>query len=129
VATKDRRVILSEPYEYGGTYTVRQPLQPLTTPIPKESDLPREPLSESFSEAPWFIVLIVAVSVSIMVGVPAAGLIAVRFLCRRLRGQALIIRASAATPILLASAFVSLWITEGLLRLFLAADHVLLPIG
>ena len=52
VATKDRRLILSAPYEHGGTYTVREPLQPLTTPIPKRGDLPREPFGERFSDGP-----------------------------------------------------------------------------
>jgi hypothetical protein len=92
VATKDRRIVLSEPYEYGGTYTVREPLQPLTTPIPKESDLPRKPFTETFMDAPQTMSFGLAVAAGMSAGVIIGTFMGTRFLYRRFRAQATAIR-------------------------------------
>jgi hypothetical protein len=92
VATKDRRVILSEPYEYGGTYTVREPIQPLTTPIPKESDLPRKPFTESFTEAPVAESFLLTIWAGWCVGVAIGTFFGTRFLYRRFQAKPSVIR-------------------------------------
>lgn len=127
VATKDRRLVLSEPYEYNGTYTVTEPLQPFSDPIPKEGDLPYEPLSESFQEAPWYVILWGAFVLAILLGIPVASFIAIRFLYRRCRRQAVIVRAIAVAAVLLPSAFVWLWVGRGLLLRFGVEWPLLLP--
>ena len=129
VATKDRRVVLTAPYEHGATYTVREPLQLLTEPIPKQGDLPREPFGERFSDGPFLTASTVAFNSSIVLGAPFAAFVAVRFLWAHERGRALIIRARWSAPVLLIIVLIWFWMLEGLLRMFLAADHVLLPIG
>jgi len=129
VATKDRRVILSAPYEHGATYTVREPLRTLTGPVPKQGDLPREPFGERFSDSPFLTVLMLASPFAIVLGAPPAALIAVRFLWAHGRGQALIIQAGPVALVLLTLVVAWFWMLETLLRTFLAADHVLLPIG
>jgi hypothetical protein len=47
VMTKDRRLVLVEKYEYGGTYIVSEPLQPFGDPIPERDDLPDPSLGDS----------------------------------------------------------------------------------
>jgi len=128
VATKDRRVVLSAPYEHGATYTVKEPLQPLTAPIPKQSDLPREPFGERFSQSPFLTTSTIVFNSFIVLGAPFAALIAVRFFWAHGKGQAVTIRAGPAALVLLTIVGAWLWMLEGLLRMFLAADHVLLPI-
>ena len=128
VATKDRRVVFSAPYENGATYTIREPLQPLAGPIPKQGDLPHEPFGERFSDGPFLTAWMVGYRLSIMLGAPAAALIAIRFFWAHEKGKALI-RAASVTLVFLTIAFVWFWMLEGLLRMFLATDHALLPIG
>jgi hypothetical protein len=110
VATKDRRLVLSEPYEYGATYRIREPLQPLSTPIPKESDLPRKPFTETFMDAPqtWSFVLTVWAGMS--VGVVTGTLLGTRALYHRFQAKASIIRggALAAAAIVSAAAWLAL---------------------
>jgi hypothetical protein len=48
VATADRRLVLSSPYEYGSTYTVNAPLQPIGDPVPQFEDLPNKPLKDYY---------------------------------------------------------------------------------
>lgn len=127
VATKDRRLVLSEPYEYNGTYTVTEPLQPFSDPIPREGDLPREPLSESFHEAPWYVILVGAFTLAILLGVPVVSFIAIRFLYPRCRSQAAIIRVIAVAAVLLPGAFMWLWVVRGLLLRFGVEWPLLLP--
>jgi hypothetical protein len=88
VATKDRRLVLSEPYEYGATYTVREPLEPFTDPIPKEKDLPRKPFTETFMDAPQWTSFMLAVAVGVSAGIIGATFVGTRFLYRRFRTQA-----------------------------------------
>jgi hypothetical protein len=127
VATKDRRLVLSEPYEYDGTYTVTEPLQPFSDPIPKKGDLPREPLSESFQETPWLVILWGAFTLTILVGVPVVGFIAIRFLYPRCRNQAVIIRVIALTAVLLPGTLMWLWALRGLLLALGVEWTLLLP--
>jgi hypothetical protein len=127
VATKDRRLVLSEPYEEGGTYTVTEPLQPFSDPIPKKGDLPREPLSESFEEEPFLVVLTCAVALAFLLGVPVASFMAIRSLYRRCSGQAAIIRVTAVAAVLLPGAFVWLWVLRGMLLVFGCEWALLLP--
>ena len=128
VATKDRRVIFSAPYENGSTYTVREPLQPLAGPIPKQGDLPRQPFGERFSDSPFLTASTVGFNSAIVLGAPFAALIAGRFLWAHSRGQILIIRSGPVALALLTIVVAWFWMLEGLLRMFLAADHVLLPV-
>lgn len=118
VATKDRRLVLSEPYEYGGTYTVREPLQPLTDPIPKEKDLPAKPFTEAFMEAPLFFTLGLAVWAGICLGVVIGTLLAMRFLYRRFRARASILRGGILTAGGLATTAVWLGVLWWWLSLF-----------
>ena len=129
VATKDRRVVLSAPYEHGATYTVREPLRTLTDPVPKQGDLPREPFGERFSDSPFLTILMLASPFAMVLGAPPAALIAVRFLWAHGKGKALIVRAGPTALALLTLVVAWFWMLETLLRTFLAADHVLLPIG
>lgn len=127
VATKDRRIIFSAPYENGATYTVREPLQPLAGPIPKQGDLPHQPFGERFSDSPFLTASAVGLNSSIVLGAPFAALIAIRFFWAHEKGKPLI-RAASVALVFLTIIFVWFWMLEGLLRMFLAADHVLLPI-
>ena len=118
VATKDRRIVLSEPYEYGATYTVRQPLKPFTDPIPKEKDLPRKPFTETFMELPVLTSFMLAVAAGTSAGVVGGTLVGMRFLYRRFRAQAKAIRGSTLAAGGLASTAVWLGILWWWLRLF-----------
>jgi len=88
VATKDRRLVLSKPYEYGATYTVREPLEPFTDPIPKEKDLPRNPFTETFMDDPVFWSLMLAVLVGVSAAVVGGTFVGTRALYRRFRTRA-----------------------------------------
>jgi hypothetical protein len=88
VATKDRRLVLSEPYKYGATYTVREPLEPFTDPIPKEKDLPRNPFTETFMDDPVFSSLMLAVLVGVSAAVVGGTFVGTRALYRRFRTRA-----------------------------------------
>ena len=118
VVTKDRRLVLSEPYEYGATYTVRDPLQPLTTTIPKESDLPRRPFAEGFMDAPLLFSFLLPVWAGICVGVVTGTFLGTRFLYRRFRAQASIIRGGILTAGGLATTAVWLGVLWWWLRVF-----------
>ena len=45
VATVDRRVVLSQPYEEGALVVVSEPLAPIFGPIPPDAQLPGEPFT------------------------------------------------------------------------------------
>jgi len=125
VATKDRRIVLSEPYEYGGTYTVTEPLQPLTTPIPKEKDLPRKPFTEDFTEAPLLTSLMLAVAAGTSAGVVGGTLVGMRFLYRRFRAQATAIRGG----VLAAGGLASTAVWLGILWWWLSVFWVDMPLA
>jgi len=118
VMTKDRRLVLSEPYEYGATYTVTEPLQALTTPIPKESDLPRRPFTEGFMDAPILFSFLLTVWAGISAGVVSGTFVGTRFLYRRFRTQATAIRGGMLAAGGLASAAVWLALAWWWLSLF-----------
>jgi len=118
VATKDRRIVLSEPYEYGGTYTVREPLQPLTDPIPEEEDLPTKPFAEAFMEAPLFFTFGLAVWASICIGFVSGTVVGITFLYLRFRAKATAIRGGTLAAAGLASTAVWLGVLWWWLSLF-----------
>jgi hypothetical protein len=125
VATKDRRLILSKPYEYGATYTVREPLEPFTDPIPKEKDLPRKPFTETFMELPVLTSFMLAVAVGTSAGVMGGTLVAIRFLYRRFRAQATAIRGG----VLAAGGLASTAVWLGLLWWWLSVLWVDMPLA
>ena len=90
VVTSDRRLVLSEPYEDGGIYTVTTPVQPLGDPIPAQDDLPDRSVSESLRETPPALLVVWGLGLVFGLGVIAAFLFAlfltVRFFYRHYRG-------------------------------------------
>ena len=77
VATMDRRLVLSEPYEYGGTYRISKPLRPFGNPVPNPDDLPHESWRESLREThPFYIALlpVMAIFGLAIIGASAFGL-------------------------------------------------------
>jgi len=125
VVTKNRHLVLSEPYESGGTYTVREPLRPLSTQIPKESELPRRPFTEGFMDAPILFSLELAVWSGICVGIVAGTFLGTRFLYRRFRAEASTVRGGVFAAAAVATA--GAWL--GVLWWWLWVFWVDMPLG
>lgn len=91
VVTKDRRLVLAERYEYGGTYTVREPLQPFGDPIPEQADLPNQSWGETLREMPPIFFIVVPFAFLFGVAFVVACLFGIvdflRFLYRRYMGK------------------------------------------
>ena len=82
VATLDRRLVLAEKYEYGGTYTVAEPLRPFGDPVPEPEDLPGQSLKESFREMPPIYFAYLGLELLLGLGIAAALLSALFFTVR-----------------------------------------------
>lgn len=76
VATTERRLVLSEPYEDGGTYTIKEPLQPFGGPIPEQGDLPGQSWPSHFAERLREHPLATGSWLALVIAVAAAGLFA-----------------------------------------------------
>ena len=91
VVTRDRQLVLSEPYEDGGIYTVTIPLQPLGDSIPARGDLPGRSISEFLRETPPALLVVWGLGLVFGLGVFAAFLFAlfitVRFFYRHYTGK------------------------------------------
>ena len=89
VATTDRRVVLSQPYEYGAVVVVSEPLMTLFGPIPPAEQLPVEPFSlTSFLDEPP--VTLAGLAMAAAGAIPllaAAALVLGRFRYRSPRGR------------------------------------------
>ena len=90
VVTRDRRLVLTEVYEYGGTYIVREPLQAYGDPVPERDDLPSPSFGQSFREGGWRLLVVGGLGLIFGLGVLAGFLFAlfitVRFFYRHYRG-------------------------------------------
>ena len=82
VATKDRRLVLAEPYDYGATYTVREPLRPLGERIPEQSELPSESWGEFFSQLPPILYVQLGLAVGFLAAFVFVAFITIRFFYR-----------------------------------------------
>ncbi len=91
VVTKDRRIVMAERYEDGGTYVVREPLEPRGDPIPERGDLPNRSFGEMIRETPPVALVAFGLQVMFALGFLVALLFAlfitVRFLYRHYGGK------------------------------------------